>query len=93
MIKYNLTCKNGHSFQGYFSGICSAKRQINSGLVECIECHTRSVKKTEFSYLSNDKLVFNHFEERVLKKYFQNEHSLKNEIQSVIAQAKAFTLN
>lgn len=46
MKRYSLTCECGCSFLGYFSGIASAKRQLRSGLVECIACGSTNVKKT-----------------------------------------------
>jgi len=62
MKKYDLTCENGHSFQGHFGGICSAKQQLSNGWVECIECHTNKVYKTQVSKSIHLKITHKNIE-------------------------------
>ena len=45
MIKYDLNCKNGHSFEGWFSSSSDYDVQRKKRLVECPNCGTAKVQK------------------------------------------------
>jgi len=45
MIKFNLTCENGHGFEGWFSGNKDFDSQIESHLVACPVCNSTMVHK------------------------------------------------
>ncbi|WP_349435590.1 DUF1178 family protein [Pararhizobium sp. A13] len=45
MIKYTLSCDNGHSFDGWFSSSADFDRQAELGLVSCPACGSVSVAK------------------------------------------------
>ena len=46
MIKYNLTCKNNHSFESWFSDSKEFERLKRKNLIECIFCHSKKVDKS-----------------------------------------------
>ncbi len=46
MIKYNLICKCGHTFESWFSASSEFERLRKKNLVTCILCNSHSVKKT-----------------------------------------------
>ena len=46
MIKYNLICKCGHTFESWFSASSEFERLRKKKLVTCILCNSYSVKKT-----------------------------------------------
>lgn len=46
MIKYNLNCKSGHSFEGWFSSSSDYDAQRIKRLVQCPECGTAKVQKS-----------------------------------------------
>ncbi len=46
MIKYNLICKCGHTFESWFSASSEFERLRKKNLVTCILCNSYSVKKT-----------------------------------------------
>ncbi|WP_455270419.1 DUF1178 family protein [Rhizobium herbae] len=45
MIKYTLSCDNGHSFEGWFSSSADFDRQAELGLVSCPVCGSATVGK------------------------------------------------
>ena len=45
MIKYSLSCDEGHGFEGWFSGSEDFDRQVASGLLSCPVCNSLSVSK------------------------------------------------
>ncbi|APG92253.1 DUF1178 family protein [Sinorhizobium americanum] len=45
MICYNLSCDNGHGFEGWFSSSGDFERQANAHLVTCPTCGSGSVSK------------------------------------------------
>jgi hypothetical protein len=45
MIRYELTCKNGDSFEAWFGDSSDYDRQAAGGLVECPLCGSREVTK------------------------------------------------
>ena len=46
MIKYNLSCKNNHSFESWFSDSKEFDRLKRKNLIECIFCHSKKVDKS-----------------------------------------------
>ena len=46
MIKYNLICKCGETFESWFSTSSEFDSQNKKGLVNCIYCNSTKVKKT-----------------------------------------------
>ena len=49
MIKYNLTCKCGKDFESWFSSSKEYENLKKRKLVNCIFCHSTSVKKSIMS--------------------------------------------
>lgn len=45
MIRYALTCRNGHGFESWFADSASFDLQIGRGLVACPFCNTVKVEK------------------------------------------------
>ena len=45
MIAYDLTCSNGHTFEGWFEDAAAFETQNKKGLVTCPVCDDMSVKK------------------------------------------------
>jgi len=45
MIKYDLKCKNGHEFEGWFSNSSDYDAQRKKRLVDCPYCETSNVEK------------------------------------------------
>lgn len=45
MIKYTLTCKDGHKFDSWFSGSADFDRLSNAGLLSCAVCGSSTVEK------------------------------------------------
>ena len=46
MIKYNLVCKCGETFESWFSSSFEFDSLCRKKLVKCIYCESSSVKKT-----------------------------------------------
>ena len=46
MIKYNLTCKCGGSFESWFSSSVEFDSLCKKKIVKCIYCESSSVKKS-----------------------------------------------
>jgi len=47
MIKYDLKCKNGHEFEGWFSNSSDYDAQRKKRLVDCPYCETSNVEKAQ----------------------------------------------
>lgn len=45
MIRYTLSCNNGHSFEGWFSSSDDFDRQVERKLVSCPTCTSTTVAK------------------------------------------------
>lgn len=45
MIVYDLTCDNGHGFEGWFGSSADFAAQREGGLVTCPQCHSAHVEK------------------------------------------------
>lgn len=45
MIKYQLRCQSGHSFEGWFRNSADFDAQATDGLLECPACASRKVEK------------------------------------------------
>ena len=54
MIKYNLTCKCGKTFESWFSSSKEFSRLSKKKLIKCIDCNSSSIKKSIESYLENE---------------------------------------
>jgi len=46
MIKYNLTCKCGNSFESWFASSTEFDSLLKNKMVKCTYCNSSSVKKT-----------------------------------------------
>ena len=46
MIKYTLTCNNGHKFESWFSDSASFEKLKTNGHLECTVCHSKEVEKS-----------------------------------------------
>lgn len=49
MIKYDLICKNGHGFEGWFSNSQDYDAQRSKRLVQCPECGSAKIDKAIMS--------------------------------------------
>ena len=49
MIKYNLKCQNEHEFESWFSNSEEFEKLDNKGLLECIYCNSKKIKKSIMS--------------------------------------------
>lgn len=45
MIKYALTCKDGHAFEAWFANSATYDKQARRGLVSCPDCGSTKVEK------------------------------------------------
>jgi hypothetical protein len=45
MIVYDLKCRRGHVFEGWFAGSAAFERQVKAGSVHCPECGSAKVTK------------------------------------------------
>ena len=45
MIVYALTCKQGHSFEGWFASSQACEQQAADGLLECPTCSSPDIRK------------------------------------------------
>lgn len=45
MIVYNLRCKNGHEFEGWFRDSAAFDAQAGEGKLSCPSCNSRRVEK------------------------------------------------
>tara|TARA_B100000886_G_scaffold340402_1_gene309727 strand:+ start:1275 stop:1694 length:420 start_codon:yes stop_codon:yes gene_type:complete len=49
MIKYNLTCKNNHEFESWFSDSQEYEKLKKKDLLECIFCNSKKISKSIMS--------------------------------------------
>ncbi len=49
MIRYNLTCKNNHEFESWFSDSLEFEKLNKKNLLECIHCNSKKIKKSIMS--------------------------------------------
>ena len=49
MIKYNLICSCGKTFESWFSSSIEFESQKNNKLINCIYCYSTSIKKSLMS--------------------------------------------
>ncbi len=72
MIKYNLTCKNNHEFESWFSDSKEFDNLNKKKLLECIYCSSKKIEKSIMApMISNVKNKKEEFKE--LDKILQNE--------------------
>ena len=55
MIKYNLICKCGNTFESWFSSSLEFDSLLKKKIIKCIYCESSSVKKTVMSPRLNSK--------------------------------------
>ena len=71
MIKYNLECECGYSFESWFSSSTEYESLIKKKLINCIQCNSALVRKTlmapNLSGKSNKIKKNNKFEKMVKK--------------------------
>jgi len=71
MIKYNLVCKCGNTFESWFSSSTEFDSLCKKKLVKCIYCDSSSIKKTvmapNLSSKSNKVLKKNKLEKNIKK--------------------------
>jgi hypothetical protein len=46
MIKYSLSCDNGHAFEGWFSTGADFDRQVETGFLTCPICNSAAISKS-----------------------------------------------
>jgi hypothetical protein len=46
VIKYSLSCDNGHSFEGWFSTSADFDQQVASGFLTCPVCNSSAISKS-----------------------------------------------
>jgi hypothetical protein len=46
VIKYSLSCDNGHSFEGWFSTSSDFDQQVASGFLTCPVCNSAAISKS-----------------------------------------------
>ncbi|GFE65318.1 DUF1178 family protein [Litoreibacter roseus] len=46
MIRYALTCADGHSFESWFQSAAAFDRLLSGGMVECAVCSNTDVRKS-----------------------------------------------
>ena len=75
MIKYNLICKCGKTFESWFSSSSEFDSLCKKKLVKCIYCESPSVKKTvmspNLSSKSNKVLKKNKLEKNIKKQLIE----------------------
>ena len=45
MIAYQLQCRNGHAFEGWFQDSAAFDKQATDGTLTCPNCSSRKVEK------------------------------------------------
>ena len=75
MIKYNLTCKCGQTFESWFSSSTEYDELRRKRLVNCIYCESTSIKKSvmapNLSSKSNKIFKKTKFEKKIKKKLIE----------------------
>ena len=79
MIKYNLSCECGHSFESWFLNSSEYDRLIKKKLVVCAACNSNSVRKSimapNLSGKSNIKFQDNKWKRNIRKKQLKASKS------------------
>ena len=77
MIKYQLRCKCGHEFEGWFPDSTQYKKQKNKGMIQCPMCDSTAVDKaimapnvktTKKKQIPDDYFVMGQSAEQILRK-------------------------
>ena len=71
MIKYNLKCQNEHEFESWFSNSEEFEKLDNKGLLECIYCNSKKIKKSIMSPMISSSR--NKKDSPEIKRAFKNE--------------------
>ena len=64
MIKYNLSCKNNHSFESWFSDSKEFEKLRKKKLLDCIYCNSKIINKSIMSPMVS---VLNENKRKVIK--------------------------
>ncbi len=74
MIKYNLTCKNKHEFESWFSDSREFEKLKSKNMIECSFCKSKSVTKSIMSprILSKEQKEKNNKSLKEIKKIKQD---------------------
>jgi len=97
MIKYNLVCKCGKTFESWFSSSTEYESLKNKNLINCIYCNSGSVKKSIMSpnlpSKSNRKSKTNQVEKNIKKQLLEFrkyiEKNCKNVGDNFIQEARS----
>ena len=73
MIKYNLTCKCGETFEGWFSSSNKFDKLLRNNLVTCVTCSSTSIKKSIMAPNLSNKAKKNF-------KIYKNTKSIKKKL-------------
>lgn len=71
MIKYNLTCKCGKTFESWFSSSKEFSRLSKKKLIKCIDCNSSSIKKSIMApnlFSKSNKITKNESSTKKIKK-------------------------
>ena len=87
MIKYNLTCKCGNSFESWFASSSEFDSLIKKRIVKCIYCDSSSVRKTmmapRLTRKSNQINKKNHLEKNVKKQILDIKKYIRKNFEDV----------
>ena len=97
MIKYNLICKCGKTFESWFSSSAEYESLKNKNFINCIYCNSSSVKKSIMSpnlpSKSNRKSKINQIEKNIKKQLLEFrkyvEKNCKNVGDNFIQEARS----
>ncbi len=83
MIAFDLTCEEGHRFEGWFDSHKDLASQIRRGLVQCPVCGSEKVRQAPSSFAisrqgrndapDRDQQVASHLLGRALKRYLSEQ--------------------
>ena len=71
MIRYNLTSKNNHEFERWFSHSLEFEKLNKKNLLECIHCNSKKIKKSIMSpsiLNSNTNITHKNYDKNIKKK-------------------------
>jgi len=87
MIKYNLVCKCGKTFESWFSSSVEYESLKNKNLINCIYCNSDSVKKSIMSpnlpSKSNHKSKTNLIEKNVKRQLLEFKKYIEKNCKNV----------
>ena len=87
MIKYNLVCKCGNTFESWFSGSSEFDSLYKKKLINCIYCDSTSVKKTvmapNLSSKSNKMSKKNNLEKSIKKQLLEFRRYIEKNCRNV----------